>query len=110
LQRRVLGVNNPLTAGRALSALRLSTFPPSFLASFLPIHANNLAYLSWNPSSLSEKHHSQSIVMASQEDMTTESAPDQKAVDKYEPGAMPHNNMDNDKTQTLEVRVSNVES
>jgi hypothetical protein len=106
LQRRVLGVKNPLTAGQALSALRLSTFPPSFL----PIHANNLAYLSWNPSSLSEKHHSQSIVMASQDDMTTESASDQKAVDKCGPGAMPHDNMDNDKTKTLEVRVSNVES
>jgi hypothetical protein len=48
--------------------------------------------------------------MASQDDMTTESASDQKAVDKCGPGAMPHDNMDNDKTKTLEVRVSNVES
>jgi hypothetical protein len=48
--------------------------------------------------------------MASQEDMTTESASDQKAVDKYEPGAMPHDNMDTDKTKTLEVRVPKVES
>jgi hypothetical protein len=48
--------------------------------------------------------------MASQEDMTTESASDQKAVDKCEPGAMPHNNMDNDKTKPLEVRVSSVKS
>jgi hypothetical protein len=50
------------------------------------------------------------MVMASQEDMTTESASDQKAVDKYEPGAMSHKHMDSDKTKTLEVRVSNVES